>query len=170
MATAHDVLGEQINIREQTHKKEITELILHFPHSQKKKSKKKVFTSVLVWAERSKAPSRHSLKNRVASSPRARVRCSERPSCTWQLSTWENRGEAGISSPTMHEVYGNICPWKNHQQFEGPEGHSHSNCWWRISHTIFFRKRGIWCCKESRQHKCHTGNMGALSPPRGVTV
>lgn len=40
MATAHDVLqmGEQINIREQTHTKEITELILHFPHSQKKKS------------------------------------------------------------------------------------------------------------------------------------
>lgn len=85
MATAHDVLqmGEQINIREQTQKRN-HRINPAFPTFTEKKSKKKKYllAFVLVWAERSKAPSRHSLKNRVASSPRAHVRCRERPSCT----------------------------------------------------------------------------------------
>lgn len=72
----------QTNIQKQ----QFIEQILHFPHSYGNNSlKQKTLISICsLWDEQSRALSRHSLTNRVASSPSTpRVRATvERPSCT----------------------------------------------------------------------------------------
>lgn len=63
----------------------------------------------------------------------------------WQLSTCER-------TKVMQGLFNPQCMRYMEMSVKEPPAargdqakFSHSNCWWRISHTIFFRKRGIWC-------------------------